>query len=136
MPPEEHCNTANVEGRELQETSRVQQCTVAPTEKTHDVAKGENQPDLEEGKDPSVPCNQNQSTIKEKLRSKVQTSETILEMSKELSNLTTTTTSNNIPYTDVDMNTLESKVNTLQELLPEIIKSSNTSSMRTTPSQA
>ena len=48
--PEEHCNTDSGEGRELQETSRVQQCTGAPTEETHDVAKGENQPDLEEGK--------------------------------------------------------------------------------------
>ena len=57
MPPEEHCDTANMEDkadsgedRELRETSRVQQCTGAATEETHDVAKGENQPDLEEGK--------------------------------------------------------------------------------------
>ena len=63
-------NTDSRKDKELQETSRIQQCTVAPTEKTHDVAKGENQPDLEEGKDPSVSFNQNQSTIKEKLRSK------------------------------------------------------------------
>ena len=66
MPPEEHCDTANVEDRELQKTLRIQQCTVAPTEKTHDVAKGENQPDLEKGKagenegnktiDDDVPC--------------------------------------------------------------------------------
>ena len=44
--PEEHCDTADVEDntdsrkdKELQETSRIQQCTVAPTEETHDVAR-------------------------------------------------------------------------------------------------
>ena len=55
VPPEEHCNTANVEDkadsgedRELQKTPRVQQCTRAPTEFTHDVAKVDNHPDPEE----------------------------------------------------------------------------------------
>ena len=46
MPPEEHCNTANVEDkadsredRELQDTSRTQQQTLALTRGTHDVPK-------------------------------------------------------------------------------------------------
>ena len=51
------------------------------------------------------------------MRSREEWRERMEQISKELSNLTTTTTSNNIPYTDVDMNTLENKVNTLQELL-------------------
>ena len=44
--PEEHCDTAVVEDntdsrkdKELQETSIIPQCTVAPTKGTHDVAK-------------------------------------------------------------------------------------------------
>ena len=66
--------------RELQETPRLHQCTVAPPGGNHDVARGENQPDLEEYKDSSILPNPNQSTIKEKLRSKIHTSEAILKM--------------------------------------------------------
>ena len=45
------------------------------------------------------------------------------QINREFSNLTTTTTNNKIPHKDVDMNALESKVNTLQKLLAEVIKS-------------
>ena len=45
------------------------------------------------------------------------------QITRELSVLITTITSNNIPRTDVDISTLENKVNTLQDLLPEVIKS-------------
>ena len=44
------------------------------------------------------------------------------QIARELLALITTITSNNIPCTDVDISTLEDKVNTLQDLLPEIIK--------------
>ena len=65
--------------KELQETSRTQQCTIAQTEKHHDVANEENQPGFKET-DSSILLNPNQPIIKEKLRIKVRTSEALLEM--------------------------------------------------------
>ena len=57
------------------------------------------------------------------MRSREDWREQMEQINKEFSNLTTTTTSNKIPHKNVDMSTLESKVNTLQELLTEVIKS-------------
>ena len=45
------------------------------------------------------------------------------QITRELSVLITTITSNNIPRTDVDISTLENKVNTLRHLLPAVIAS-------------
>ena len=42
-------------------------------------------------------------------------------ITKALSLLITTVNSNNIPHTDVDVSTLESKVNTLRHLLPAVV---------------
>ena len=44
------------------------------------------------------------------------------KIARELLHLTTTITSHNIPCADVDMCAIEDKVNTLQALIPEIIK--------------
>ena len=44
-------------------------------------------------------------------------------INKELSYLITTVNSNSIPHTDVDVSTLENKVNNLRHLLPEVIAS-------------
>ena len=70
----------NRKDKELQETSRTQQCTIAPTEKHHNVVNEENQPGFKEDTDSGILLNPNQSIIKEKLRSKVYTSKALLKM--------------------------------------------------------
>ena len=56
------------------------------------------------------------------MRNRKEWREQMEQFRKGLSNLTTAIRSNNILCTDVDISTLEDKVNTLQDLLPEIIK--------------